>query len=161
MQSLCAFSLIEIFWEQWACGCDRTVNPCHHCLIYFTTDKKSIWSVGVCVFLLCGYMKLVTLSVYQWRSVPFKMTEDDKKLLWAWPYFYYSTLDDIHIPFTQLNVTLIGLGYYNDTQIFPITIMSLIQPSLWMKVYKVGAQVERNLNKTNALVNPLQSCSTV
>ena len=49
----------------------------------------------------------------QWRSVPFKLREDNS-------FFhehglisitaYWMTV--IHIPFTQLNVTAIGLGYY-------------------------------------------------
>ena len=38
----------------------------------------------------------VGVSVLQWRSVPFKMREDDHFFLWAWPYFYYSILDDSH-----------------------------------------------------------------
>jgi hypothetical protein len=43
--------------------------------------------------------------------VLFKMREGHFSS-WAWPYIYYSILDNSHIPFTQANVTVTGLGYY-------------------------------------------------
>jgi hypothetical protein len=54
---------------------------------------------------------------------------------------YWMTV--ITIPFTQLNVTLIGLGFYiiQKCALYP----SLLQPRLQMKVYNVGAQAERQI----------------
>jgi hypothetical protein len=47
----------------------------------------------------------------QWQSLPFQIMEEHF-LFNEHFIFYYSILDDIHIPFTQLNITAIGLGYY-------------------------------------------------
>jgi hypothetical protein len=58
---------------------------------------------------------------------------------WAWPYFYYSILDDCHsysIHPVQCNMDRFRL--LQDTQILPLPIMRLPQPSLWMKVSNVG-----------------------
>ena len=52
----------------------------------------------------------------------------------------------IHIPLTQFSVTVIGLGYYMILLLmidFPLPIMRLLQSSLWMKVYNVGAHKSR------------------
>jgi hypothetical protein len=82
----------------------------------------------------CLANMFIKVSTDQWRSVPFKMREE-------YLYFYYNILDDSHIPFTKFNVTAIGLGYWYSN--FPIPIMRLLQPSLWMKVYKVSANKSR------------------
>jgi hypothetical protein len=49
----------------------------------------------------------------QWWSVPFKIREDDL-IFYEYGLIYITAyqVTAIHIPFTQLNVTLIGLGYY-------------------------------------------------
>jgi hypothetical protein len=65
------------------------------------------------------------------------MREDD---FFAWPYFYYSILDNCHsysIHPDKCNSDRFRVLY--DTQIFPIPIMRLLQPSQGMKVYNVGA----------------------
>ena len=51
----------------------------------------------------------------------------------------------IHIPFRQLNVTSIGLGYNMIFTFSLYPIMKLLEPSLG-KDYNVGAQVEINLS---------------
>ena len=72
------------------------------------------------------------------------MREDDF-FSWAWPYFYYNILDDSHsysIHPVQCNSNAFRL--LNDTQICPIPIMRLLQPSLWIKIYNVGAHRSRD-----------------
>ena len=66
--------------------------------------------------------------------------------LWEWPYFYYSMLDDCHsysIHPAQCNINRFRL--LHDSWICPILIMRLLQPSLQLNVYNVGAQVERQI----------------
>jgi hypothetical protein len=70
-------------------------------------------------------------DTYQRRSVPFKMMENDlffNELGLISIKAYWMTV--IHIPFTQIHVTLIVLGYYMILNMFPIPIMMLLQPSL-------------------------------
>jgi hypothetical protein len=71
-----------------------------------------------------------------------------KKYSWACPYFYYSILDDCHsysIHPVQCNSDRFSL--LHDTQIFPI-LMRLLQPSIWMNIYNVGA--DRSRDKYNS-----------
>ena len=71
----------------------------------------------------------IQVPYWQWWSVPFLrwsiflVNEHGLMSITA----YWMTV--IHIPFTQLNVTSIGLGYYMIL-IFPVPIMRLLQPSL-------------------------------
>jgi hypothetical protein len=81
------------------------------------------------------------MHVHQWQSLLFKIREADT-------YFYEHGLISItaywmtviHIPFTQLNVTSIGLGY-------DIILKFDLHPSwsLQIKVYNVGAQLETKI----------------
>ena len=62
-------------------------------------------------------------------------------------YFYYSILDDCDsysIHPAQCNIDRFRLQH--DTLILPIPIMRLLQPSLCMKVYNLGAQVKRRMS---------------
>ena len=59
---------------------------------------------------------------------------------WPWPYFYYIIFDDSHsysIHPVQCNSERFRL--LHDTKNVPLPIMRLLQPSLGMKVYNVGA----------------------
>jgi hypothetical protein len=96
---------------------------------------------------MCAYecVLYVCACTVQWQSVLFKMREG-KSFLWAWPYFCYSILEDCRIPFIQLNVTPIGLGYDMIPKCSLYPTCGWLQPSLWIKVYNVCAQVERNLS---------------
>ena len=49
-----------------------------------------------------------TVNEKQWWSVPFKMREDDRNKAML----IHFSITVIHMPFTQLNITLIGIGYY-------------------------------------------------
>ena len=81
--------------------------------------------------------------------------------LWAWPYFYYSMLDDSHsysmYP-VQCNSNRFRL--LHDTQMFPSPIMRLLLPSLRMKVYNLGAQVKIHFsNEGNRLTHSIPPCT--
>jgi hypothetical protein len=52
------------------------------------------------------------INVYQWWSVPFQMRKDTLFMDVALFLLQHWLSWLIHIPFTQLNVTVIGLGYY-------------------------------------------------
>ena len=83
--------------------------------------------------------RLTTVGVIQWQSGPF-MREDNFLGSWAWPCFYNSMLDDYHsysIQTVQCHID--GIRLLHDIHIFTIPIMRLLQPSLWMNVYNVGA----------------------
>ena len=62
----------------------------------------------------------------------------------AWSYFYYGTLDDCHSYSIQPAQCYIDrFRLLHDTTYFPIPITRLLQTSLGIKVYNVGAQIER------------------
>ena len=62
---------------------------------------------------------------------------------WSWPCAYNILLDDCNsysIQPAQCNIN--GFRLLHHTNIFPIPMMTLLQPSLWIKVQ--GAQVKRH-----------------
>jgi hypothetical protein len=64
--------------------------------------------------------------------------------LGAWPYFYCSILDDCHsYSIRPAQYTFDRFRLLHDTTYFPILITRLLQTSLGIKVYNVGAQIER------------------
>jgi hypothetical protein len=81
---------------------------------------------------------------HQWWSVPFKTSKDD--YLWPWIYFYCSILDDRHsYSFHPAQYNIDKFRLLDDIKMFPIPMMRLLQPRLWMKVCRcTGREVHRS-----------------
>jgi hypothetical protein len=104
-----------------------------------------------------------THTLYQWWSVPFKMREGDSFHVHGLISITAYWMSVIHIPLHSLyNSDWFRLLY--DTQFFSVPIVMLLQLSLWMKVYNVGAHRSRQkfeLTDSDTFNTPLHTLAWI